>query len=223
MKRYSILMFAFLIGVFSVSSGCNYFQSAKFSEKSKLPEKTEEIFTKITKDVLKERLGKKGIETIPIRSADKILKPNPLTLNVKFVNGGVSPKLKLNNEEYEFDELVKKLYAIFKERENYGVFREGTNEIEKEISLGASDGEIAYYDSNRIYVEDFEKLVDNLRKAGIDQIKLDVVDFASVKIPDNINPNSKIISNMKKPTSKDEEDAPPPTRSSTSNSAKQNQ
>jgi hypothetical protein len=45
--------------------------------------------------------------------------------------------------------------------------------VEKEILLMASDADIKFYNSHNINVEDFEKWIDDLRKEGVDQIKLD--------------------------------------------------
>ena len=116
------MLLAFLMGVSAVGSGCNYLQPAK------LPETPKETHTKITKNILKERLGKKSV---PIKFDGRLLKPNPLKLWLKFINGGDFPRLRLNSEQYEFDELVKRLNALFQDRENNGAFCEGANEVEK--------------------------------------------------------------------------------------------
>ncbi len=75
----------------------------------------------------------------PIIVANEVLKPNPLTLVAMLQKDG---KLTLNNEEMGMISDTKKLENmlanVFKERENNGVFREGTNEIEKTVFLRAS-------------------------------------------------------------------------------------
>ena len=59
-------------------------------------------------------------------------RPDPLTLVVKLVNG----KPTMNNEPYnDLDQLTRKLREIFKDREANGVFREGTNEVEKTVNV----------------------------------------------------------------------------------------
>ena len=64
-------------------------------------------------------------------------KPNPLILLAVLENGG---RLTLNNEDMGMvsNKLQDRLSEIFKERENNGVFREGTNEIEKTVFLKAA-------------------------------------------------------------------------------------
>lgn len=168
----SILTFAVFFVICFVGFGCSLSGSTEVSEAPKQSVTPKETLTKITKEVLKERLSKKGIEVVPPLDETKPFRPNPLNLILTFVSGGPSPKLNLNNEEYEYNDLVKKLKEVFKERQENGVLKEGTNEIEKEIKLIARDKEITYYNSNSISVEDFEKLIDDLRKEGIDQLKL---------------------------------------------------
>lgn len=204
-----------LLIIFSVGFGCRFFQLTKE------PEIPKEIpSTKITKDILKERLGKKGIESLPIqtpeenaavktnssadqdtlkksRDKDDIRKddirdvqeyipkgPNPLYLGLRFLEPGDTPKTRLNNEDYKYDELIKTLKSVFAEREKNGVFKNGTNEVEKEITLMATDADIDFYNSHNINVEWFENWVDNLRKEGIEQIRLD---FNEPIIPKNSN------------------------------------
>ena len=63
-----------------------------------------------------------------------VVKPNPLSLVVAVTK---DDSVTLNNEPAgtiaDTSELVTKLEAIFKERTQNGVFREGTNEIEKTL------------------------------------------------------------------------------------------
>src|SRR5687768_7240454 len=65
------------------------------------------------------------------------VKPNPLTLVVAINRD--TKQVTLNNEPYgdvaDTERLKNKLLEVFKERETQGVFREGTNEIEKTIFL----------------------------------------------------------------------------------------
>jgi biopolymer transport protein ExbD len=65
------------------------------------------------------------------------VKPNPLTLVVAIDKD--TKKVTLNNEAAgdvsDASPLTAKLQDIFKQRENNGVFREGTNEVEKTIFI----------------------------------------------------------------------------------------
>lgn len=65
------------------------------------------------------------------------VKPNPLTLVVTIDKD--TKKVTLNNEPAgdvsDASALTSKLQEIFKQRENNGVFREGTNEVEKTIFI----------------------------------------------------------------------------------------
>ena len=59
-------------------------------------------------------------------------KPNPFTLVVRVVNG----KPLINAEPVEdLDELTRRLKAVLDDRENNGVFRESTNEVEKTVNV----------------------------------------------------------------------------------------
>lgn len=167
-KHFVVLSVIFLVGF-----GCKLFPLNNARE-SKVETKTE-----ITKDILRERLVAKDIKTASEVRSDK---PNPLTLNLKF--GTQNDNFTLNKEYVEsFGELTNKLKEIFKSREENGVFIEGTNEIYKKITLSAHDKIIDEYKSKRIFVEDFEKLVDDLRKEGFDQIELDFKEEKLVKFP----------------------------------------
>lgn len=68
-----------------------------------------------------------------------VAKPNPLTLVIAISKG--EEKVTLNNEDSgntaDASALTNKLSQIFKERENNGVFREGTNEVEKTVFIKA--------------------------------------------------------------------------------------
>lgn len=71
--------------------------------------------------------------------SDVIIDPHPLTLIVT-VNSDYSLKLNLENDFGTVDnpeKLVEKLREIFKTRAIAGVFREGTNEVEKTVFIKA--------------------------------------------------------------------------------------
>ena len=64
------------------------------------------------------------------------------------------------------DKLNAKLAEIFKERENNGVFREGTNEVEKTIFLKSPKS-----------VRDVVKVIDAAKAAGASPIGLQIDDL----------------------------------------------
>lgn len=69
-------------------------------------------------------------------------RPNPLTLVVKI---GADGKATLNKEpQIDPDALSTKLTEIFKSREMNGVFREGTNEIEKTVLIADNNSNTKY-------------------------------------------------------------------------------
>ncbi len=98
-------------------------------------------------------------------------KPNPLTLVVAInkSNGNVT----LNNESAgnvgDTEALTNKLSQIFKDRENNGVFREGTNEVEKTVFLKAPKG---------IKYGEVVKVIDGVKTAGAQPIGLQIDDLA---------------------------------------------
>ena len=98
------------------------------------------------------------------------VKPNPLTLVVAISKEtrGIS----LNNEPFgdvsDTDKLKNRLLEIFKERENNGVFREGTNEVEKTIFI-KSPKSVRY--------GDVVKVIDAAKAAGASPIGLQVDDL----------------------------------------------
>ena len=98
----------------------------------------------------------------------RLIKPNPLTLVATLASDG---KLLLNNEVTgtvsDPERLRGKLEEIFKERENNGVFRERTNEIEKTVFLKVS-GPAKY--------GDFIKLVEAVKGAGAQPIGIQIDD-----------------------------------------------
>lgn len=98
------------------------------------------------------------------------VKPNPLTLVV-----AISKETKgitLNNDPLgdvsDTEKLNNKLREIFKERENNGVFREGTNEVEKTIFI-KSPKSVRY--------GDVVKVIDAAKAAGATPIGLQIDDL----------------------------------------------
>lgn len=166
MRFYGKTDFFIVLGIIlAVCFGCKKFQLKDYIE---TPEETKK--TEITKDVLSERLIKRLV-----KPAEKVTseKPNPLMLQLRFADR--NNNFLLNRERFEnFGALANSLKQIFKEREENGVFREGTNEVYKTITLPAYETIIDEYNSKNITVEDFEKLVDDLRNEGFDQIEFDI-------------------------------------------------
>jgi biopolymer transport protein ExbD len=99
------------------------------------------------------------------------VKPNPLTLVVAI--NRETRGITLNNEPYgdvsDPDRLSARLREIFKERENNGVFREGTNEVEKTIFI-KSPRSVRY--------GDVVKVIDAAKTAGASPIGLQIDDLA---------------------------------------------
>jgi biopolymer transport protein ExbD len=66
-----------------------------------------------------------------------VAKPNPLTLVIGL--SATENKITLNNEPFgditDTQPLTDKLKAVFKERENNGVLKEGTNEVERTVFI----------------------------------------------------------------------------------------
>ncbi len=98
------------------------------------------------------------------------VKPNPLTLVV-----AISKETKgitLNNEPFgdvsDTEKLSNRLREIFKERENNGVFRENTNEVEKTIFI-KSPKSVRY--------GDVVKVIDAAKTAGASPIGLQIDDL----------------------------------------------
>jgi len=183
--------FIVLTIVFMVGFGCKFIDSNKIGEKPEEPKTTY-----ITKEILQERLGAKDIEIAPDISKGK---PNPLTLNLKFSNQ--NNNFLLNREYFDnFSALANQLREIFRQRENNGIFIEGTNEIYKKITLPAYESYIEEYNSQGIFVEDFEKLVDDLRNEGFDQLELDV--YEQNLPPFTTNNENKTIEELLKDSSR---------------------
>ena len=106
----------------------------------------------------------------PKDQQDVNVKPNPLTLVVAINKD--TKAITLNNETFgdvsDTDKLNAKLAEIFKERENNGVFREGTNEVEKTIFL-KSPKSVRY--------GDVVKVIDAAKAAGASPIGLQIDDL----------------------------------------------
>ena len=98
------------------------------------------------------------------------VKPNPLTLVIS-VNKDTKG-IMLNNEPFgdvsDTEKLTNKLREIFKESENNGAFREGTNEVEKTLFI-KSPKSVRY--------GDVVKVIDAVKTAGAEPIGLQIDDL----------------------------------------------
>ncbi len=98
------------------------------------------------------------------------VKPNPLTLVVTIAKDN---KVTLNNESFgdttDSSSLTTKLQSVFKERENNGTFREGTNEVEKTLFI-KSPRSMKY--------GDVVKVIDAVKQAGAQPIGLQIDDLS---------------------------------------------
>lgn len=100
-----------------------------------------------------------------------VAKPNPLTLVI-----GINKSdnvVTLNNEPTgdltDPEPLFNKLSQIFKDRENNGVFREGTNEVEKTVFI-KSPRSVRY--------GSVVKVIDSAKRAGAQPIGLQIDDLS---------------------------------------------
>lgn len=97
-------------------------------------------------------------------------KPNPLTLVVAI--NKADRKVTLNNEAMgdvsDASALTNKLQQVFKEREAGGVFREGTNQVEKTLFI-KSPRSVRY--------GDVVKVIDAAKQAGAEPIGLQIDDL----------------------------------------------
>ena len=97
-------------------------------------------------------------------------KPNPLTLVVAI--NKADGKITLNNEPMgvvsDASPLTTRLQAEFKQREANGVFREGTNEVEKTLFI-KSPRSVRY--------GDVVKVIDAAKQAGAQPIGLQIDDL----------------------------------------------
>lgn len=161
--------------ILAVCLGCKYLD---FNSNSGIRNETK---TQITKEILEERLLKKGVKIAEINLNEK---PNPNLLVLKMVKGYAPPKLKLNGSEITFPELVTTLNSIFIDREKRGIFTEGTNQIYKRITLSASGDDITLFNQENVFVEDFEKLIDDLRGEKFEQIYLSFQTIPTLNLSD---------------------------------------
>src|SRR6478672_1607791 len=95
------------------------------------------------------------------------IKPNPLTLVITIDKN--TKKVRLNNDDAgdvsDASALTDRLKAIFTQREQNGVFREGTNEVEKTVFIKSSTS-TKYGDVVRV--------IDAAKTAGASPIGLQV-------------------------------------------------
>ncbi len=94
------------------------------------------------------------------------VRPNPLTLVVTIDN---NLKTKLNTDETgdtsDTSALSGRLAQVFKDRENTGAFREGTNEVEKTIFMKAP---------RSVKYGEVVKVIDAVKAAGAQPIGLQI-------------------------------------------------
>ena len=106
----------------------------------------------------------------PKEEEQVIAKPNPNTLVVAINRN--TKDLTLNNEPFgnvtDTEPLENKLKAVFKERQDKGVLREGTNEVEKTIFI-KSPRSVKY--------GDVVKVIDAVKIAGAQPIGLQIDDL----------------------------------------------
>ena len=95
------------------------------------------------------------------------IKPNPLTLVITIDKN--TKKVRLNNDDAgdvsDASALTDRLKAIFTQREQNGVFREGTNEVEKTVFIRSSTS---------TKYGDVVKVIDAAKTAGASPIGLQV-------------------------------------------------
>jgi biopolymer transport protein ExbD len=100
------------------------------------------------------------------------VRPNPLTLVVAIDRE--TKRVTLNNDPFgdvaDTEKLINKLREIFKERENNGAFREGTNEVEKTLFI-KSPKTVRYGDVIRV--------IDAVKIAGAQPIGLQIDDLTN--------------------------------------------
>jgi biopolymer transport protein ExbD len=100
-----------------------------------------------------------------------ILKPNPNALIV-FITGQ-NLDLKLNQDEIgnvgNTGPLTSKLKSIFDDRENRGVFRPDSNEVEKTVFIKAPKG---------VQYGEVVKVIDAIKLAGADPVGLQIDDLS---------------------------------------------
>lgn len=98
------------------------------------------------------------------------VKPNPLTLVVSINKDTMA--VTLNNEPFgdvtDTEKLSDKLKEIFKQREDNGVLREGTNEVEKTLFIKSP---------KTVRYGDVVKVIDASKAAGASPIGLQIDDL----------------------------------------------
>ena len=98
------------------------------------------------------------------------VKPNPLTLVVAINKD--TKQVTLNNEPFgdvaDTEKLENKLREVFKARENEGVFRENTNEVEKTLFIKSPKA---------VRYGDVVKVIDAVKAAGAQPIGLQIDDL----------------------------------------------
>ena len=99
------------------------------------------------------------------RELDNVdVKPNPLLL---IITVGAKGNVELNSEKQgsllNLEPITNRLVKIFKDREVNGIFREGTNDVEKTVSVRLDPV---------LKVSDLEKIARAVDDAGSDQIVL---------------------------------------------------
>lgn len=106
----------------------------------------------------------------PKNEQNAVVKPNPLTLVVAINKD--TKAVTLNNETFgdvtDTEKLGNKLREIFKQREDNGVLREGSNEVEKTLFI-KSPKSVRY--------GDVVKVIDAVKAAGASPIGLQVDDL----------------------------------------------
>jgi len=109
----------------------------------------------------------------------KTIKPNPLFLLVNLEADG---KVSLNNEPSgSIDDLLQLqtfLTKIFNDRMNYGVFREGTNEVNKEVFIKVP---------NTVKLLELKNLARGVRDSGAVPIGLQIDDFIRTDVIEKLN------------------------------------
>lgn len=97
-------------------------------------------------------------------------KPNPLTLVVSIT--GPEKKIKLNQDEMgdvtDTSALASRLSQVFKDRESGGVFKEGTNEVEKTVFIKAP---------RLVKYGEVVKVIDAVKGSGATPIGLQIDDL----------------------------------------------
>ncbi len=181
MNRSALFVIPILL---TVVLGCRFLQ--KETVEPKEPPKTV-----LTETVLRDRLTAKGVTVDNEKTPGKL---SPLELRLGFNRSNSS--YVLNDESFEsLTALRAKLMDIRTDRESSGIFNEGTNDTAMKLTLLAQPSELQSYSSKGIFVEDFEKLVDDMKIEKFNQIELRFSD-----------PDSKLVA--KAPVTADEKVAP---------------